>query len=55
MERHGATQGIPELRNKKLKERALAFYAEHNVTGAIEKLLNEMFLAAPTDVYGYMV
>ena len=55
MDKHGAAQGIPELRNGKLKEKALAFYAEHNVTGAIEKLLNEMYLAAPTDVYGYMV
>lgn len=40
---------------KELGEKAVAFYAKHNVTETVEKLLNEMFVAAPTDVYGYMV
>ena len=48
-------RGFPELRNKKLKEQAVAFYSEHKVQDALEKLLNEMFLAEPRDVYGYMV
>jgi len=52
----GVTRGgVPELKNRKLKEKAVAFYAQHNVPAAIEKLLNGMFLAAPSDVYGYMV
>jgi len=51
----GAKGGIPELKNRKLKEKAVAFYAQHNVPATIEKLLNGMFLAAPSDVYGYMV
>lgn len=50
-----AKGGIPELKNRKLKEKAVAFYAQHNVPATIEKLLNGMFLAAPSDVYGYMV
>ena len=50
-----ARGGIPELKNRKLKEKAVAFYAQHNVPATIEKLLNGMFLAAPPDVYGYMV
>lgn len=50
-----ARGGIPELKNRKLKEKAVAFYAQHNVPTTIEKLLNGMFLAAPSDVYGYMV
>ena len=50
-----ARGGAPELKNRKLKEKAVAFYAQHNVPAAIEKLLNGMFLAAPSDVYGYMV
>lgn len=48
-------RGFPEMKHRQLKERAVAFYAKHNVTDALEKLLNELFLAAPTDVYGYMV
>ena len=48
-------RGFPEMKNRQLKERAVAFYAKHKVTDALEKLLNELFLAAPNDVYGYMV
>lgn len=48
-------RGFPELSNRKLKEQAVAFYSEHKVQEALEKLLNEMFLAEPRDVYGYMV
>ena len=48
-------RAFPEMKNRQLKERAVAFYAKHNVTDALEKLLNELFLAAPSDVYGYMV
>ena len=44
-----------EVRNRKLKEQAVAFYKQHDVTGALERLLNTMFLDSPTDVYGYMV
>ena len=46
---------FPEMKNRQLKERAVAFYGQHKVTEALEKLLNELFLAAPSDVYGYMV
>ena len=46
---------FPEMKNRQLKERAVGFYAKHKVTDALEKLLNELFLAAPNDVYGYMV
>ncbi len=48
-------RGFPEVRNKRLKEEAVAFYSRHDVPGAIERLLNEMYPAAPSDVYGYMV
>lgn len=48
-------RGLPELRQRKQKEQAVAFYKQHNVTGALEKLLNSMFLDIPTDVFGYMV
>ena len=44
-----------QRRRRELSEKALAFYTQHNVTGTVEKLLNEMFLASPRDVYGYMV
>jgi hypothetical protein len=44
-----------ERSDTKLKERALEFYKEHNVTDALEKLLNVMFIDGPSDVYGYMV
>lgn len=40
---------------KELSEKAVAFYAQHNVSQTLEKLLNQMFVAAPNDVYGYMV
>jgi hypothetical protein len=43
-----------ERSDTKLKERALEFYKEHNVTDALEKLLNVMFIDGPSDVYGYM-
>lgn len=46
---------FPEVRNRKLKEQAIVFFSQHNVTETLEKLLNELFLAAPNDVYGYMV
>ena len=48
-------RSFPGIKNRELKERAIAFYGKHKVTDALEKLLNELFLAAPTDVYGYMV
>lgn len=48
-------RGFPEVKNRKLKEQAIAFYSQHNVTQTLEKLLNELFLVAPQDVYGYMV
>ena len=44
-----------QQRRKELSERAMEFYAQHNVTSTVEKLLNEMFVASPRDVYGYMV
>ena len=40
---------------KELTEKAVTFYAQHNVSKTVEKLLNEMFVASPKDVYGYMV
>jgi hypothetical protein len=46
---------FPEMKNKELKQRAVEFYAKHKVTDALEKLLNQLFIAAPGDVYGYMV
>ena len=46
---------FPEMKNKELKQRAVEFYAKHKVTDALEKLLNQLFIAAPSDVYGYMV
>ncbi len=46
---------FPELRHRQLKEQAIAFYSEHKVQNALETLLNEMFLHAPVDVYGFMV
>lgn len=44
-----------EERRRKLSEKAIAFYAQHNVTDTVEKLLNQLYVAAPSDVYGYMV
>ena len=46
---------FPEMKNKELKQRAVEFYAKYKVTDALEKLLNQLFIAAPCDVYGYMV
>ena len=51
----GVQRGFPDMKNRRLKEQAVAFYSQHDVTGALERLLNEMFPAAPSDVYGYMV
>ena len=48
-------RSFPEMKNKELKERAVEYYAKHKVTDALEKLLNQLFIAAPDDVYGYMV
>ena len=48
-------RNFPEMKNKELKQRAVEFYAKHKVTDALEKLLNQLFIAAPNDVYGYMV
>lgn len=48
-------RNFPEMKNKELKQRAVEFYAKHKVTDALEKLLNQLFIAAPSDVYGYMV
>ena len=48
-------RGIPELKNRKLKEEAVSFYAQHNVRETLENLLNAMFPDKPGDVYGYMV
>lgn len=43
------------MKKKELKQRAVEFYAKHKVTDALEKLLNQLFIVAPSDVYGYMV
>ena len=51
----GGRRGQPELRNRKLKEKAVAFYSQHDVSKGIERLLNEMFPSPPPDIYGYMV
>ncbi len=51
----GRARGFPEVRNKRLKEEAVAFYSRHDVPGAIERLLNEMYGVDPPDVNGYMV
>ena len=50
-----AKQRAEQQRRRELTDKALAFYTKHNVTETVEKLLNEMFLAEPRDVYGYMV
>ena len=47
--------GFPEMRNRRLKEEAVAFYSRHSVPEELEKLLNEMVHVNPPDVYGYMV
>ena len=55
MQDQGRFRGFPGLKSRKIKEQAVAFYDEHNITGALETLLNKMFLDEPEDVYGYMV
>lgn len=40
---------------RELKEKAVSFYSQHDVTGSLEKLLNAMFIDSPSDIYGYMV
>ncbi len=54
MQNSGQFRSVPD-KNAKLKQEAVAFYAQHDVTGALETLLNRMFLDRPDDVYGYMV
>ena len=49
------SNGISDLNQSKLKQQAISFYSQHNVTDALEKLLNSMFMDEPEDVYGYMV
>ena len=48
-------RNIPELKNRKTKEEAVSFYAQHNVRETLENLLNAMFPDKPEDIYGYMV
>lgn len=48
-------KGYPEVKMKKLKEKALAYYQENKVPESLEMLLNKMYLNEPDDVYGYMV
>ena len=55
MATESAKKGEQQRLRRELGEKAVAFYAKHNVAATVEKLLNEMFVAAPTDVYGYMV
>lgn len=50
-----AKKGEQQRLRRELGEKAVAFYAQHNVSTILEKLLNQMFVAAPKDVYGYMV
>ena len=52
---HDVGQETPETKQSTVKERAIEFYKDKNVPGALEKLLNVMFLDAPDDAYGYMV
>ena len=49
------SRGGPELKNRKLKEQAIAFYNEHDVPAKLEHLLNQLFPSPPPDLYGYMV
>ena len=46
---------MPELSQRRLKEQVVSFYAQNNVMGSLEKLLNTMYLDKPADVHGYMV
>ena len=50
-----AGPGFPGMRNKEWKEQAVAFYQENKIPAMLEKMLNKMYLAKPTDIYGYMV
>lgn len=38
-----------------LKNKAAEFYRANGVPQKLETVLNEMFFAKPTDVYGYLV
>ena len=40
---------------QKLRRKAVRFFKAHDVESKLEGLLNEMFAAQPSDVYGYMV
>lgn len=40
---------------QKLRRKAVRFFKAHDVESKLETLLNEMFAAQPSDVYGYMV
>jgi len=40
---------------QKLRRKAVRFFKVHDVESKLEGLLNEMFAAQPSDVYGYMV
>ena len=40
---------------RELKEKAVEYYSQHDATGALEKLLNKMYIDSPEDMYGYMV
>ena len=42
-------------RQQKLRRKAVRFFKTHDVESKLETLLNEMFGAQPSDVYGYMV
>ena len=55
MATESAKKSEQQRQRRELSEKAVAFYSKHNVTETVERLLNEMFVAAPTDVYGYMV
>lgn len=46
---------FPDMRNRELKEQAVAFYQENKIPEVLEKMLNKMYLAKPNDLYGYMV
>ena len=40
---------------QKLRRKAVRFFKTYDVESKLETLLNEMFAAQPSDVYGYMV
>lgn len=40
--------------SRELKEKAVEYYSQHDATGALEKLLNKMYIDSPEDMYGYM-